>query len=458
MSIDADAVSSGSRLPSGRGLGYIVRIATAAALGGLMFGFDVAIITGAGPFIEAQFGLDALGLGWAFSALLFGCVVGAAGCGALVDRIGRKPLMIGVAALFGVTTVVTGLASSFGMFIVARGLGGLAVGAVSLVAPMYISEVAPAALRGRLGALYQMAIVTGILVSYLINYLLRDAGPEAWRDMFYTGAVPAGLYLVLVLSVPESPRFLVKAGRAAAALGVLKRMGGPDAAQAVDEIRASLGADKGRWGDLLKPHVRPPVAIGFVLAILIHLSGINTVIDYAPMLFKSAGFTLDAALFSTFVIGITNLVFTLVSFGIIDRFGRRRLYIVGSFGMTVALLCLVAAVMTGRFHGVAALGLLVAYLLFFAACIGPVFWTLLPEIFPNGVRGKAMTVPVLTQWLANAVVVLLFPSVFHAIGQAATFGLLAAACFAQAIFTLVAVPETRNRSLEEISARWAKRP
>ncbi len=452
MSIDADTASSGTRV----NLGYIVLIATAAALGGLMFGFDVAIITGAGPFIEAQFGLDALGLGWAFSALLFGCVVGAAMAGLLVDRIGRKPLMVGVAVLFGVTTLLTGLASSFGMFIVARCLGGLAVGGVSLVAPMYVSEVTPAALRGRMGALYQMAIVTGILTSYLINYLLRGAGPEAWRYMFYTGAIPAVLYLLLVLFAPESPRFLIKAGRDAAALVILTRIGGADGARAADDIRASLGEDRGRWRDLVKPHVRPPVAIGFVLAILIHLSGINTVIDYAPTIFKSAGFTLDAALFSTFVVGITNFLFTLVSFWIIDRFGRRRLYVVGSLGMTAALLCLVAAVVTGHFHGPAVLALLVAYLLFFAACIGPVFWTLLPEIFPNGVRGKAMTVPVLTQWLANAVVVLLFPSVFHAIGQAATFGLLAVACLAQALFTFVAVPETRNRSLEHISAQWGK--
>ena len=452
MSTDADTASSGTRV----NLGYIVLIATAAALGGLMFGFDVAIITGAGPFIEAQFGLDALGLGWAFSALLFGCVVGAAMAGLLVDRIGRKPLMVGVAVLFGVTTLLTGLASSFGMFIVARCLGGLAVGGVSLVAPMYVSEVTPAALRGRMGALYQMAIVTGILTSYLINYLLRGAGPEAWRYMFYTGAIPAVLYLLLVLFAPESPRFLIKAGRDAAALVILTRIGGADGARAADDIRASLGEDRGRWRDLVKPHVRPPVAIGFVLAILIHLSGINTVIDYAPTIFKSAGFTLDAALFSTFVVGITNFLFTLVSFWIIDRFGRRRLYVVGSLGMTAALLCLVAAVVTGHFHGPAVLALLVAYLLFFAACIGPVFWTLLPEIFPNGVRGKAMTVPVLTQWLANAVVVLLFPSVFHAIGQAATFGLLAVACLAQALFTFVAVPETRNRSLEDISAQWGK--
>jgi len=436
-------------------ISYILLIATAAALGGLMFGFDVAIITGAGPFIEQAFGLDALELGWAFSSLLFGCVVGAAVSGLLVDWLGRKVLMVGVAILFGVTTVLTGLAPNFEAFVLARFLGGLAVGAVSLVAPMYVSEVAPARLRGRMGALYQMAVVTGILTSYLINYALRDMGPEAWRYMFYTGTVPAGLYLVLLLCVPESPRFLVRKGRDAQAQAILQRIGGGGQAE-VEDIRLSLQTDKGSWLDLFRPHVRPPLMISICLAVLIHLSGINTVIDYAPKIFKSAGFTLDAALLSTFVVGIANFVFTLISFWVIDRFGRRPLYIIGSIGMSVSLACLVVSVLTGHFYGMTVLILIVLYLFFFAACIGPVFWTLLPEIFPNGVRGKALTVPVLTQWAANAVVVLIFPTVFHTIGQAATFGLLAAACLAQAIFTWIAVPETRSRSLEDISAQWRR--
>ncbi len=449
-------MTTDAKPPPKANLTYVLLIATAAALGGLMFGFDVAIITGAGPFIERQFHLDPLRLGWAFSALLFGCVLGAAAAGVLVDRIGRKPLMILVAVLFGATTIATGLAPDFDAFILARFLGGLAVGAVSLAAPMYVAEVTPAHLRGRMGALYQMAIVTGILLSYLINYLLRDLGPDAWRYMFYTGVIPAALYLLLVLKAPESPRFLVATGRNTQAQFILNRIGGSDTETAVAAIRASLNEDKGAWRDLFRSHVRPPLAISFILAILIHLSGINTIIDYAPTIFKSAGFTLDAALFSTFVVGIANFVFTLISFWIIDRFGRRRLYIAGSFGMALALIGLVVAVLTGHFSGMTVLVLIVLYLLFFAACIGPVFWTLIPEIFPNGQRGKAMTIPVLTQWIANAVVVLLFPSVFHAIGQAATFGLLAIACLAQALFTLAAVPETRNRSLEDISAHWRK--
>jgi len=435
-------------------VGYIVLIAISAAMGGLMFGFDVAIISGAGPFIEEAFALSPLALGSAFSALLFGCVLGAAASGTLVDRVGRKPLMIGVAVLFAATTIATGLAHDFTTFLIARFLGGLAVGAVSLVAPMYVAEVAPPALRGRLGALYQMAIVTGILLSYLINFLLRDLGPDAWRYMFFTGAIPSAIYLGLVLLIPESPRFLIQSGRDDAARRVFERIGGLEGHDEVDQIRASLNEDKGSWRDLLRPHLKAPLTISVFLAILIHLSGINTVIDYAPTIFRSAGFTLDAALFSTFVVGIANFAFTLISFWTIDRFGRRWLYIIGSFGMTAALAGIVISVLLGHFYGLTVLVLIVVYLLFFASCIGPVFWTLLPEIFPNGVRGKALTVPVLTQWIANAVVVLFFPALLHGAGQALTFGLLAAACLAQALFAIAFVPETRNRSLEDISAHW----
>lgn len=438
-------------------LGYSLMTASAAALGGLMFGFDIAIITGAGPFIQEAFSLDALGFGWAFSSLLFGCILGAAFAGLLVDRVGRRPVMLLVALVFGVTTLVTGAAGSFGIFIIARFLGGIAVGAASLVVPMYVSEIAPAAFRGRMGALYQMAIVTGILGSYLVNYLLHDTGPDAWRYMFYSGGIPALLYLLVLTGVPESPRFLVSQGREDAARRVLARIGGAGTETALEAIRGSLRASSGAWRDLLHTDIRPPLLISLVLAVLIHLSGINTIIEYAPVIFKSAGFTMDAALFSTFVVGIANFAFTLVSFQFIDRFGRRPLYIIGSAGMLVSLLCLSASVLVGQFGGVLVLALIVLYLFFFAACIGPVFWTLLPEIFPNGVRGKAMSVPVLTQWIANAVVVLFFPALFHALGQAITFALLAAACLAQLLFVIRALPETRNRTLEEISASWSRK-
>ena len=437
-------------------LPYVLFLAATAATGGLLFGFDVAIISGAGPFLVQHFKLTDLSLGVAFSSLLFGCVLGSAIAGNVTDRFGRKRILLIVAVLFAVTSAITGLAWSFQSFIAARFLGGIAVGAVSLVSPMYVSEISPPTLRGRMGTLYQMSIVIGILVSYCINYLLRDLGPDNWRWMFLTGVIPSVIFFGLLLLAPETPRFLVKVGRRDEAMRIMERIGGRATAEfEMNEINASLNVPRRGWRDLLEPGVWRALVVGFWLAILIHFSGINTVIDYAPAIFQSAGWKLDAALFSTFVLGLTNFAFTAVSFWTIDRYGRRPLYIFGSLGMTLSLAALTIAVLMGQFHGSLVLVLILLYLACFASCIGPVFWTLVPEIFPNNVRGTAMVVPVLTQWVANAIVVLLFPAALHQLGQAATFGFLAVVSLAQAAFTWKYVPETKNRPLEEIQAHWS---
>ena len=436
-------------------LRYVLFLAATAATGGLLFGFDVAIISGAGPFLVQHFGLNDLSLGLAFSALLFGCVIGSAVAGRITDRYGRRSILMWVAVLFALTSAATGLAWSFQSFLAARFLGGLAVGAVSLVSPLYVSEISPPTLRGRMGTLYQMSIVTGILVSYCINYLLRDLGADNWRWMFLTGVIPSIVFLLLLLFATETPRFLVMKGRRDEAFAIMERIGGRASAEfAMTEITASLVVRRGAWRDLLQPGIRRAVIVGFWLAILIHFSGINTVIDYAPAIFQSAGWKIDAALLSTFVVGLTNFLFTAVSFWTIDRYGRRPLYIVGSLGMALTLMALTIAVLMGQFHGTLVLVLVLAYIVCFCSCIGPVFWTLVPEIFPNNIRGTAMIVPVLTQWVANAIVVLLFPVALHRLGQATTFGFLAAVSLAQALFTWRYVPETKNRPLEEIEAFW----
>jgi SP family arabinose:H+ symporter-like MFS transporter len=438
-------------------LRYVLFLAITAATGGLLFGFDIAIISGAGPFLTQHFGLGDLGLGVAFSSLLFGCAIGAAFAGRLSDRYGRRSVLLWIALLFALTSVATAVAWDFPSFLIARFTGGLAVGAVSLVSPMYVAEVAPAAVRGRLGALYQMSIVTGILVSYCINYLLHDIGPDNWRWMFGTGVIPSVIFFALILRAPETPRYLIMAGRRAEARAVMERIGD---SQAEMSAAVAAGPDStGRsWRELLRPGTRRAVFVGFWLAILIHFSGINTVIDYAPMIFQSAGWQLDAALLSTFVVGLANFLFTLVSFWTIDRYGRRPLYIVGSLGMAVALAALTISVILGHFSGPLALVLILAYLAFFASCIGPVFWTLVPEILPTHVRGTAMIVPVLTQWVANAIVVLLFPAALNRLGQAPTFAILGAVSLAQALFTWRFVPETRNRTLEQIERHWSEAP
>jgi len=432
-------------------------VAATATLGGLLFGFDVAIITGAGPFLEKQFHLTPLTLGVVFSSLLFGCVVGSSFAGELADRFGRRKPLLGVAVLFALTSIACGLAESALFLIIARFLGGIAVGAESALTPMYVSEASPRALRGRMGALYQLSIVVGITVSYCVNYLLHDAGDSNWRWMFISGAFPAILFWIMLWRVPESPRYLVLRGRVQEARTVLSHWMLPEAAdREVEEIAATTRDASRGWAELRQRQYRPPLTIGLVLAVLLHFSGINTIVDYAPRILQSAGWTIDAALFSTFGLGLTMLLFTLVSFWVIDRHGRRPLYIIGSWGMGVALLGLTVAAALDRFSGALVFALLIVYIAFFCACIGPVFWTLIPEIFPNRIRGEAMTVPVLVQWVANAVVVLLFPAAFHHVGKEATFAFLAVMAILQGWFVRRYVPETRGKSLEEIEQLWPK--
>ncbi len=434
---------------------YVIFLAATAALGGLLFGFDIAIITGAGPFLTETFRLNDLSLGWAFSSLLFGCVLGSAVAGRLSDFYGRRRILLFVSVLFAITSLATGIAPSFTLFVGARFAGGLAVGGASILSPMYVAEVSPPSLRGRMGALYQMSIVTGILISYAVNYSLRGVGSENWRWMFITGVIPSVLFFAMLLSVPETPRYLFMAGREQEAFAILQRIAGRESAEfELSEIRASFLKKRTGWRELLRPGIRRAVLVGFCLAILIHVSGINTIIDYAPAILKSAGWKIDAALFSTLIIGLTNFVFTFVSFWMIDRYGRKPLYIIGSLGMTAALVMLTSTVLMGRFHSTAVLVYILAYLAFFSSCIGPVFWTLVAEIFPNDLRGTAMTVPVLTQWAANAAVVLFFPVAFNQIGKTITFAFLAAMSLTQAVFAWFFVPETKNKPLEEIEEYW----
>jgi sugar porter (SP) family MFS transporter len=440
-------------------LTFLISAIATAALGGVLFGFDIAIITGAGPFLKAHFRLDDLGLGWAFSSLLFGCVLGSMFTGRLADRFGRRKALLWAAAFFALTSLLTATAPTFALFILARCLGGLAVGAVSIVSPLYIAEIAPPRSRGRFGALYQMSVVTGILLSYLTNYWLRDAGAQNWRWMFLSGTVPAIVFLLLLLRAPETPRYLVMTGQISEARRILARTVDADSVPLeLQQIQASFIDRKANWASLLRPGIRRAVGVSFCLAILVHVSGVNTVIDYAPSIFQAAGWQIDAALFATFLVGVTNFVFTLASFWMIDRWGRKPLYVAGSLVMAATLACLTLLSLTGSFSGVLVPALVMTYLAFFACCIGPVFWTLVPEIFPNHIRGTAMTVPVLTQWVANAFVVLLFPLAFHQLGKSLTFGFLALMALLQALFTWLYLPETKNKTLEAIEEFWLSAP
>jgi len=434
---------------------YVIFLAATAALGGMMFGFDLAIIVGAGTFLVQYFGLGDLGLGWAYSSLLFGCVVGSVAAGRLTDKYGRQKILLVVALLFVITSIATGVAPTFALFVIARLAGGIAVGGVSVLSPMYIAEVSPPGIRGRMGATYQMSITAGILASYCINYWLRNQGAWNWRWMFISGALPSVLFFLTLLRAPETPRFLFKIGRKKEGLALLTRIMNPqEAAVEAAEIEASLQASS-NTNDLLKPGpIRRVLLISFALAILVQVSGINTIIDYAPLVLRSAGWKIDAALFSTFIIGGINCGFTLISFWTIDRYGRKPLYIVGSLGMAVALFLVIVMLATGRFNSGILLFPIALFIAFFASCIGPVFWTLVPEIFPNKVRGRAMVVPVVTQWVASAFVVLLFPLAFNRVGKLPTFAFLACMSVLQALFTWRFLPETKGKTLEEIEDFW----
>jgi SP family arabinose:H+ symporter-like MFS transporter len=436
-------------------MGQLMLYCIVAALGGLLFGFDIAIITGAGPFFTETFGLNTIQEGWAYSSLLFGCIIGAALAGRMTDSWGRKRILFFVAVLFAMTSLWSAVAGSLTGLVMARLAGGIAVGGASVVVPMYISEISPARYRGSLVSMYQLFIVTGILISYLINYMLHDIGPNNWRWMFASGAIPSVLFFGMLFFVSETPRFLYLKGKSKEALAVLERIGGKKLAhEEFEEISKSIKGESGSFRMLLDPSLYKVLWVGFGLAVFVQLSGINTIIDYAPKIFATAGLRLDAALFATFGLGMVNFVATWVSILIIDKFGRRPLYIIGSAGMTFALAGLAIAGLLGQFNGTIVLSLIVVFILFFAACIGPVFWTYMSEIFPNRIRGTAMSVPVFTQWVSNAFIILIFPAMLKKLDSGITFGILFIFALGQLVFTLKYMKETKGKSLEEIEFMW----
>jgi MFS transporter, SP family, arabinose:H+ symporter len=435
---------------------YLIQLTSVAALGGLLFGFDIAIISGTLLFIQPYFQLTEFELGIGVSSLLFGCVIGSFIVGGVTEKYGRKPVLIGLAIVFALTSVVIGLATLFPVFVLGRFIAGIAVGAASVVSPMYISEVAPSAYRGRMVSSYQLSIVLGILISYLINYMLRDIGEDNWRWMFISGVVPSTLLLGLMFLVPESPRWLFSHGKIQLAENIITKIEGLDRAK--DEIRQmELHQQKNlnqTSKNIWSKENRKVMFLGLGLAVFVQMSGINTIVDYAPKIFKTAGWHVDASLFQTFFIGIVMTAFTFVSIWAIDKFGRRPLYIVGSIGMTVLLAFLAVLGATDHFSGNIVLISILLYIAFFSACIGPVFWTLVAEIFPNAIRSKAVAITSLTQWSFNALIVLVFPSIFQDLGPGGTFGILAFFSLLMLLFSIKYLPETKGKTLEEVEDLW----
>jgi len=439
---------------------YIFLLAGVGALGGLLFGYDTAVISGAVGFLQQHFHLSAGLTGWAASSVLVGCMIGAMAGGPLSDRFGRKPMILASALLFALSGIFTALAATLDHYVLARLLGGVAIGAVSVISPLYIAEVAPKRVRGQMVSLYQLAIVSGILVVFFVNLLIQRQGSPAWnveygwRWMFGSLTLPAMILVLMSLLIPESPRWLMSQGRREAARAILERMGGAaEAESGLREMEQSLKQEGGSLGELFAASYRRPLIIGVALAVFCQFSGINAIMYYAPEIFKSSGAGLDSSFLQTLLIGVVNLVFTFVAIRFIDRVGRRPLLLAGA-GIQVIALAAVGIAFTLKLGGLFLLLPILLFIAAFASGMGPVPWVVISEIFPMRIRGFAMAVATLILWVSDFVVAQTFPLLKDSIGTAATFGIYAVCSLLSLIFVALVVVETKGRSLEEIEASW----
>jgi sugar porter (SP) family MFS transporter len=436
---------------------YIIFVTVIAAIGGLLFGFDTAIVAGATRYLKDQFALTSIQEGWAVSVVLIGCMFGAGISGTISDRIGRKRFMLVSAVLFLVSAVGCALPRTIAEFVVFRFIGGLGIGSASILAPLYISEIAPARIRGALVSVNQMAIVTGILLAYFVNWAFAGVGPSNWRWMYAAGALPSVIFFLLLLRIPESPRWLVKQGRESEALGVLSRVTPADLAAAeVSSIKETLAMEKGSLAELFRPGFRRALLIAVVLAILQQITGINAVLYYAPRIFERAGFTRMSAIGQSTIVGFVNMLFTIVAIVLVDRIGRKPLLLTAAGGMGVSLLLLGAAFRSQAFSGPLILGLILLYIAFFAMAMGPIVWVVMAEIFPTRMRGSAMAIATVILWVSDFAVTLSFPVIADRLNESTAFWLYAAMCAVDFVFMFFFLPETKGKTLEEIEKRWIK--
>jgi len=457
---------------------YVWGICLVAACGGLLFGYDWVVIGGAKPFYEAWFGItDPATSGWAMSSALVGCVAGAVVSGWSADRFGRKiPLMI-AALLFVTTSIGTALAPSFELFVWCRILGGVGIGIASALSPMYIAEISPADKRGKFVAVNQLTIVIGVLAAQLVNLLIAEPvaseatqtmlrqswnGEYGWRWMFASAAIPSTLFLVLMFFVPESPRWLVMAGKKERAHAMLRKIGPePYAQQTLSEISLAVEKDKSAQrasvGTLFEPRIAPVMAIGIVLAVFQQWCGINVIFNYAQEIFASAGFDINGTLKSIVATGLINLLATLLALPLVDRLGRRKLMLLGAGGLTLCYGLIASAYMLGML-GWPVLILVLAAIAIYALTLAPVTWVLLAEIFPNRVRGLAMSVGTLALWIACFILTYTFPLLNAGLGAAGSFLLYGLICAAGFLFVVKKVPETRGVTLEKLEEQLTGAP
>lgn len=456
-----------------KGTGYVVFMAVVAAIGGILFGYDTAVISGTTDIVKNQFSLSASGEGWYVGCALIGSIIGVLCAGSLSDYIGRKITMLISAAFFSISAIGCAVCGSFEALVAFRIIGGIGIGIVSIVSPIYISEVSPARIRGTLVSLYQLAVTAGFLLAYMANWIIdagidpaatTDAGlwsrmfnAEAWRGMLGSETLPALLFFFIIFFIPESPKWLIIKGKTNQATAILSRIlnSGEEINAEVEITKASLGEDKGKWSDLLKPGILIAVLAGCAIAILGQFMGVNAVLYYGPKIFAEAGF--DNPMFSTVLVGLVNFATTILAVFIIDRVGRKQLIYWGVSGMIICLLAIGTYFATG---GVLGNGFMLAFFLAYVFCcaisISAIVFVLLSEMYPNSIRGRAMSLAGFMLWVGTYLVGQLTPVLLEWT-QAGTFFIFAVMCIPYMLIMWKIIPETTGRTLEEIEEYWTKK-
>ncbi len=451
---------------------YVYGLAIIASIGGFLFGYDTAVISGTIKFVTNQFHLDASGTGWYVSSALLGCILGVSLAGILSDQYGRKKVLILSGLLFGLSALGCAFCIGFTDLVIYRLIGGLGIGIASMISPLYISELSPAENRGRLVALYQFAITIGILSSYFSNaFLLHISNSsflastqgimhkimvsEVWRMMLGTSFLPAFIFLILLFFVPESPRWLTLKGDEAGALRILEKILTPEASHhEIMELKSNLMEEAGGFGILFKGKFRLPLLIGISLAFLTQVSGINVIIYYGPKILEQAGIPISKALGGQVIIGLVNVLFTLVAIWKIDKLGRRPLLLAGVIGILSSLLMIGFLFYVNSTNTVLLMIFILGFIACFAFSYGPVIWVLLSEIFPMKIRGKAMSLATFSLWIGTALVGQFTPLLLENLGSAGTFWLFALLTSPALYLAVKIIPETKGKSLEEIERYW----
>lgn len=440
----------------------IVLVGLVAVWGGFLFGYDTAVINGANQYLKACFGLNAFQEGLAGASAILGCIPGAMLAGFLSDRFGRRKILFLCAVLYAASGVLSAVPRTFGEFLLARFISGVGIGASSMICPVYIAEMAPKAWRGRLGSLFQFGIVSGIFLTLFINARIQAAGDASWnaaagwRWMLGAEVVPALVLLGLLFVVPESPRWLLQAGREAEGRRVLAQLGGPEHAQAeIDAVRSVLSQEEGGFRELLQPRFRRPLLIAVLLMAFSQFSGINAIMYYSTKIFTTAGVGVNNSFTASTIVGLVNLLFTFVAMALVDKAGRRPLLLVG-LGLQVLALGAVGLMFKSGVQGLGLLVAIVSFIAAFAMALGPIPWILCSEIFPTRVRGRAMSLATFVIWTSCYIVAQTFPMLNDSpkIGPALTFWSYAACSALGFAFVLALVPETKGRSLEDIEKSW----